>query len=271
MNDTPGPQLLSSTQKPIRVLLAILVAVSFTGYFVGLGQSRRASQQEAVYGKDHAADTELQDVPVVVDYAQQPARMLGPNKNWRSDLTSLRQPAPAPPPKGPASADALAQLLQGRELRRAFDGAPPIIPHPTPPLGVAACPACHDTGAMVGDKRASVMSHPLYSNCTQCHVEVTQPDSKEFWQNTFAALRPATAEAAFPGAPPAVPHPVWMRDNCQSCHGSTGPSALRTTHPERQNCLQCHAISFPQDLLPTTAIGRLDQRTDVLAPAKEKP
>jgi cytochrome c-type protein NapB len=261
MNDAPQPQTPlqtpPSSRPAIRVLLAVLLAFSLTGYFVGLRQSRQASQRELVYGRESVSAAEQDDVPAAVGYAEQPRRKLGPNKDWRNNLTSLRQPATSLPPKTPGTADEIAEALARREARRAFDGAPPITPHPTPPLGVAACLACHEQGALIGDKRAARMSHPLYANCTQCHVEVTQPDTKQFWENTFQALRPKPAERAFPGAPPALPHPAWMRNDCQSCHGPAGPAPLRTTHPERLNCVQCHALSSPQDLLPkTTAENR---------------
>jgi cytochrome c-type protein NapB len=32
-----------------------------------------------------------------------------------------------------------------------------------------------------------------------------------------------------------------MRENCMSCHGEGGTSAIRTSHPDRQSCTQCHA------------------------------
>ena len=270
MNDKQGPQPPRPAQQAIRVLLAILVAVAFTGYFVGLRQSRQASQRQAVYGKDSAGGADAIDVPFAVKYAELPRQKVGPNKSWHNDLKSLRQPAAVPPPKEPAAPQVVAALLQSRESRRAFDGAPPIIPHPTPPLAVAACLACHEQGATIGDKRAAKMSHPLYTNCTQCHVEDTQPESKRFWDTTFTALRPAPAERAFPSAPPAVPHPAWMRNDCQSCHGASGPAPLRTTHPERQNCLQCHALSFPQDLLPRAALVRASRGDDIKPPTKVK-
>jgi cytochrome c-type protein NapB len=269
MNETPQSQPMRSTQPAIRVLLAVLLAVSVTGYFVGLRQSRQASEKEPVYGREAAPSADEHDVPFAVEYAKQPRWKVGPNRDWHSDLTSLRQPAATPPPKQPASPEAVAALLQSRASRRAFDGAPPVVPHPTPPLGVAACLACHEKGATIGDKQAAKMSHPLYVNCTQCHVEVVLPGNQRLWENTFAAFRPAPAERAFPGAPPAVPHPAWMRNDCQSCHGAAGPAPLRTTHPERQNCLQCHALSFPQDLLPYAAPGHASRRVDPKSPTKE--
>jgi nitrate reductase (cytochrome), electron transfer subunit len=44
-----------------------------------------------------------------------------------------------------------------------------------------------------------------------------------------------------------VPHPIFMRENCLSCHGAAGPEPIRTTHPWQTNCLQCHAPSAVLD------------------------
>lgn len=249
MNE-PATTLARSTDRSLSVLLTMGLAVAVTGYFVGMRESRQSSQQLTVYGKEAAVIDTEHDVPTVVSYKEQPSRKLGPNRNWQSQLETLRQPAATPPPRKAPDSSAKAESLLAREAGRAFDGAPPVIPHPTPPLGVSACIACHGAGLMIGDKRASKMSHPLYANCTQCHVEVTKPDTKPFWENTFAALRPQPVERVFPGAPPVVPHPAWMRNDCQSCHGASGPAPLRTTHPERQSCLQCHALSDALDRIP---------------------
>jgi predicted CXXCH cytochrome family protein len=45
----------------------------------------------------------------------------------------------------------------------------------------------------------------------------------------------------YDGAPPTIPHKVFMRENCGACH--VGPGAreeILTTHPERTRCRQCH-------------------------------
>jgi cytochrome c-type protein NapB len=41
-----------------------------------------------------------------------------------------------------------------------------------------------------------------------------------------------------------------MRQNCITCHGPGGTSAMRTSHPDRQNCLQCHATNAFADQGP---------------------
>ena len=138
--------------------------------------------------------------------------------------------------------------LATRSLRRAFNGAPPVIPHAVEQADDAACYACHGQGARVGERVANRMSHGLLVNCLQCHAA---PPPKPFAHlessvaNTFVGLpTPSSGDRAFPGAPPAIPHSTWMRKNCLSCHGGiAGWPGLEVTHRWRTNCRQCHGVS----------------------------
>lgn len=132
-----------------------------------------------------------------------------------------------------------------RAARRAFDGAPPVIPHDR----LGACLACH------GEERIEVPGLGLApknphgetpgmgdARCEQCHV--FQRTDEVFVASEFEG-RPQDLRAgprAYEGAPAALPHPVFLREDCLACHA--GPAAreeLRCTHPERTRCLQCHA------------------------------
>jgi cytochrome c-type protein NapB len=133
-----------------------------------------------------------------------------------------------------------------RALRRAFDGAPPVIAHKN--LGMS-CTQCHNaTGLEVGglgyapasphEQTAGLSS---LSNCRQCHV--FKQTEELFVQNEFVGLRQdlRKGERLNPLAPPVRPHAAFMRENCQACH--TGPGAreeIRCPHPERTRCIQCH-------------------------------
>ncbi len=135
--------------------------------------------------------------------------------------------------------------INGYYSRRAFPGAPPVIPHPVeefPENMGKYCLQCHGKGGYVAQLSAfaPLTPHADLINCLQCHVPVKT-------SGTFAAstwIRPAAPETgrqALPGSPPVIPHDLQMRSNCLSCHG--GPSApveIRVSHPERVNCLQCH-------------------------------
>jgi len=146
--------------------------------------------------------------------------------------------APAPQPQAtPAAA---------RAERRAYEGAPPVIPHRH---FSRDCGSCHDSGGVavpdVGVAPASPHSETrgigAGARCGQCHVERTT--GGEFRVSHFEGRRPPLRHrpAASPGAPPVIPHPVFMRESCAACH--VGPAArpeIRTTHAERKRCRQCH-------------------------------
>jgi cytochrome c-type protein NapB len=134
-----------------------------------------------------------------------------------------------------------------RAARRAYDGAPPVIPHKNFNM---SCTQCHTALGMAIDTGfAPPMPHQdtsglaATSRCNQCHVFHESDDV--FVESTFAG-RPQDlrhGERFHPLAPPVVPHALFMRENCTACH--SGPAAreeIRCTHPERRRCLQCHAV-----------------------------
>lgn len=144
----------------------------------------------------------------------------------------------------PASPDG-GRSLASFYARRAYPGAPPIVPHPMPePAGIGGrvCLTCHADGGWVPKFGAftPVTPHPELLNCVQCHVPSL--GAAPFRSTTFERAEPPFVHrAALPGSPPPIPHDLAMRDNCLACHG--GPAAVRevrTTHPERVNCRQCH-------------------------------
>lgn len=136
--------------------------------------------------------------------------------------------------------------LEARAERRAYDGAPPVLPHSAVfGDGTNTCLDCHMQGMTLGSRVAHPMSHPPFSNCLQCHVETSNrqfPPQADV-RTSFAGLAspgPGARQSAL--APPQIPHGIAMRGQCLSCHGEFGHEGLRTTHPERANCVQCHAV-----------------------------
>jgi cytochrome c-type protein NapB len=127
--------------------------------------------------------------------------------------------------------------------RRAYDGAPPFIPHPTSDaLPGPNCLSCHEQGGWVERFRAfaPITPHPGFSQCRQCHVP--RHGAAPFVASGFERSAPGAAAPAYEGAPAPMPHGLQMRENCASCH--VGPGAMpsiRTSHPERFQCMQCHA------------------------------
>lgn len=167
----------------------------------------------------------------------------GVNAGFKSDIRTLEQ-TPRTPEVLAGRAERLAGTLAARAERRAYDGAPPRIPHTIDERSTSSCIACHGEGLVIADRVAPRMSHPVYQNCTQCHVPLDKPmleRSASPADNDFVGRSPQPGFRYLPGAPPVMPHPRAMHETCASCHGVLGPPGLRTTHPERQSCEQCHA------------------------------
>lgn len=133
-----------------------------------------------------------------------------------------------------------------RAARRAYDGAPPVVPHDD--FGMT-CTSCHDLEGMevtgVGyappSPHEKTMGMSAISRCRQCHV--FSRAEGVFVASTFSGLRQdlRRGDRLSPFSPPRIPHRTFMRENCTACH--TGPSArepMRTSHPERARCRQCH-------------------------------
>jgi cytochrome c-type protein NapB len=146
-------------------------------------------------------------------------------------------------PREPAAAPA---SFADRAARRLYDGAPPVIPHA--PLNIQ-CVACHtDTGKEApplglapANPHAQTAGLSADSHCQQCHV--FRREVGVFAASDFQGLpqRFAKADRLYPGAPPVIPHEVFMRENCTSCHGGLAARAeIRCSHPKRANCRQCH-------------------------------
>lgn len=173
-------------------------------------------------------------------------------------------------PKDVAFEDAIApgtgkHAWQIRAQRRAYDGAPPVIPHQF--FGMA-CQQCHNERGVdvpgVGFAPPSPHEHTSRSGamqrCTQCHV--FRNTEAVFVANGFAGLRqdlrPGSRLHAF--APPRIPHLILLRENCQACH--TGPAAreeIRCSHPDRARCTQCH--------VPVSRDGEFKRQATGTAPA----
>jgi cytochrome c-type protein NapB len=144
--------------------------------------------------------------------------------------------------------------------RRAYDGAPPTIPHPIRQQDFPNCMTCHGEGLRVGAQVAPAICHETHVSCVQCHVVSVDPipgappDGGSPSRTTASpgSRPPLRGERAWVGAPPTIPHPTNMRSNCGSCHGPLA-LGLRTSHPWRQSCTQCHAPSAALDQRPTYA------------------
>jgi len=242
-------------RKGARVLLAIVLVVSVSGYFMGLRQTATTTApsrdlEEIIARKDEATG----EAPRVREYSLM--RFLPKaNHGWSNTVAHFPAPVADLALTNPPSPEERLLAVQQRRARRAFEGAPPVIPHAIDQTSAISCLACHGEGKVINQRVASRISHPPFSNCTQCHVPAAvtiardpDPALAAPATNTFRGLTSFSAGLrAFPGAPRTIPHPTWMRNDCMSCHGPGGAFGLRTSHPGRQSCTQCHAPSADQD------------------------
>ena len=158
---------------------------------------------------------------------------------------------------------------------RAFEGAPPRIPH-----GVSSeefrtdrCRTCHQRGGYSRRFAAYVplTPHAERGMCVQCHVGVDavigasnpaadpntrcaichpasggspSSDAKVTWPTT---VWPALPTLAADRDPPMIPHDLPFRENCLTCHaGPAAAAEIRTMHPERLDCRGCHLAADPR-------------------------
>lgn len=239
----------------IELGVIVALAVAAVGLVSGVESSGRTV---ASYVEDRPAP---HDAPVAArSYRDMRARATGPNAElsevwWQS----IRVPTD-PFTVAPSTAGDREAAVARRAERRAFDGAPPMVPHAVDQLATPACLSCHDRGVAIAGVVAPRMSHERHDNCLQCHVvahdprrgAVTPPEPA----TTFVGLVPHRGDRAWRDAPPTIPHPTRMRERCDSCHGSRGVLGVRSPHPWRSSCTQCHAPSAVLDQRAPRAIRR---------------
>ena len=252
-----------STSRWTSLLLFSVIAMAAVGYVVGINDGvPRASEFESSASQSdslptdpqradpqrtvHQSDRDANGSILATSYAEMRRSETGPTGRWTPTIDQIPQPDYDLFEEFKPSEQEKQRSTLTRASRRAFNGAPPIIPHEVERTDDAACYACHGKGMRIEDRVANQMCHPFLANCTQCHAP---PPPQPFAavnatvETNFVGLpAPLQGERAFPGAPPTIPHSTWMRDTCLACHGrAAGWAGLETTHPWRTNCQQCHA------------------------------
>lgn len=249
----PQPDSGGPWGRLVTLFLSAVIGIAAIGYFVGLadGVPQPDGLWEERKAAHHAPPIEFKQIPAV-SYSQIPTVAMGPTAAFREQAKSLPETAyDLMAEIKPSEADKAASS-KIRASRRAYNGAPPIIPHAIQNTSDAACYACHSNGVQMAGLKASVMSHGFLANCTQCHAAPPpQPfqDVDAEVATSFVGLpAPTAGQRAYPGAPPTIPHSRWMRDKCTACHGGpNGWAGMESTHPWRTNCTQCHAPSAVLD------------------------
>lgn len=235
----------NASRRLVHVLGAVGIMVATIGFFSGIAEERKNTYPRAV--------GEASATAPAPGYPQLRTERRGPNATmYTGAIDRLREGLPASLDEvPPQSEEQRERVLAARGILRAYDGAPPTIPHAIEGRSTYECLACHAAGAVVAGKRAPAMSHERHDSCTQCHVAPGGPPSSvppPLASNSFSGEPPAAKGArAWPGAPPTIPHSTSMRSACKSCHGVAGALGMRSTHPWRESCTQCHAPSAKLD------------------------
>jgi cytochrome c-type protein NapB len=237
--------------------LAVTIGVSVAGFLIGVREQPTPERLTLITpsAAEQPAATPG-EIPVVVGYAQMPTVRRGPNANWPTKIQPTTTNPTAFYSAASPTPEERAAALATRGEHRAFSGAPPVVPHAIDERNAQACLACHGSGLKVGSVVAPKMSHHLLTNCTQCHVESVQDfpgalAARPPAESVFVGLKePGAGNRIGPGAPPVIPHALWMRSECAACHGELGRDGLRASHPWRSNCTQCHAPSRAFDWAP---------------------
>ena len=241
---------------PLQIAFSVIIGVALIGFVAGV--TRPPESRSPLSWAEQPAEASL--ASVAPSYGEERTRSKG-QATFALDAENWAGPGLLEPVSKEGSS--VASDLATRSTRRAFDGAPPTIPHEIVQGGAPECLACHEEGLRVRDRLAPPMSHRHLSSCTQCHVVALAPmpgvvESHDATRvaNSFAGRASASSgDTAWTGAPPVIPHSTFMRERCESCHGTNGRDALRTPHPDRQSCTQCHGLSAAEELRPGLPAG----------------
>lgn len=235
----------------LRIFLAVVIGVALIGFVRATSETAPASE-----ASEGAAAGPVDGLHPARSYTELRGHPRGEGSGWEADLAALRSAGPGVLDPVELDGTSKAADLALRASRRAYDGAPPRVPHAIRQDSASECLACHDEGLRLRGLLATPMSHAPYTSCTQCHVveEAPMPGGAELppdpraVPNSFVGtVSPVQGPRAWSIAPPQIPHRTWMRERCDSCHGVNGRDALRSTHPWRESCEQCHTAPAALD------------------------
>ena len=246
------------TPRALRVASAVAISVAVVGFFSGTRESKDA---HPVAPPPSAIALHAQVAPgarVVPAYGDMRGSDFRANAAlYAGAAQTLAHGIPDPLAPVELTDEERARAIEDRRQRRAYDGAPPTIPHDVGQREPSGCLVCHERGANVAGRIAPPISHARYTSCLQCHVVGTAPRplsaNDAGPDNGFTGNAWGKGERAWPGAPPTIPHPTSMRTECTSCHGPAGKLGLRSSHPWCASCQQCHAPSAALDQRPPEA------------------
>jgi cytochrome c-type protein NapB len=234
MSDAPDTRL--QPKDPASVFRRVGALVIITGIVFVIFFMRRTSP---------GAEEDFRSVATVEapeDRRPIPAEM-GPFRDLLDGRYALAMSSPSPHVDRPSR--------EVRMTRRAYEGAPPVIPHvlDRDTERDQDCRPCHEFGGYNPSLKTYTprVPHPELSQCMQCHVR--QEATSVYDASSFVAYEaPAYGEGGVVlGSPPTIKHPLQMREHCLACHGGASAAPdIRTSHPERFNCRQCHVPVDPE-------------------------
>lgn len=247
---TPSKSQPAATMpRSLSLFGAIVIGVALVGFLQGIAENDTTAAPTVPLRNRVISDAD--NISAAASYSTMHSAEFSQNAHWSGHLRDLKYDHPSRQTPVKRTTEMKLAAIADRARNRAFDGAPPVIPHRIEQQSAASCLACHGEGMKLGDRIAVKVSHAHYSSCTQCHVESAAsgpfaPVQTE--ENSFAGLyRSGPGDRAFPNAPPTIPHTTWLREDCMSCHGTIARPGLRTTHPWFSACTQCHAPSSELD------------------------
>ncbi len=238
------------------LLLLVVVIISISGLFMGMRHTPKENLSSKLW-QDRKAEynPEHEKIPIAPRYKDIPSYKWKVDSGWVNSLTDLPHSTDKHKAGKVMSKADRAAAVKRRNARRAYNGAPPIIPHAIQTRDVQSCIVCHgkDSTVTVAGRNTPKMSHPYFTSCTQCHAT---KDGENFLKGASKKITgiqvsssfkgsasPGVGTRAYKGAPPTIPHRLNMRQNCMACHGEGMTEAITTSHPQRRNCLQCHALN----------------------------
>ena len=151
----------NSERQALHVGLALIGGVAVLGFFMGVSsppEGAPAFHQEAV--------GEIEGAEPALSYREQRSRPPSSGSDWNANLALLGAGEESPATK--------AETLAARQARRAYDGAPPTIPHAVRQQEANECLACHEDGLRARDRLATPIPHAEYVCCTQCRGPVSR-------------------------------------------------------------------------------------------------
>lgn len=262
MTEPPAePGSRAVLRRSLHVIVVVAVGLAGIGYLAGTRPLAPVVATIPPPGEE-LASTGLASAPSYAQLGSDGRSAIGARQRAAFAAMLADRPGITEEHPAPDEAARLASLAE-RAALRAFDGAPPRIPHQIAQMETSECVSCHGDGVRIAaGLTAPAMSHALHSSCTQCHVvdDAPMPGAELALRSgppidtTFVGLAaPERGPRAYDGAPPQIPHPTRMREACASCHGPLA-EGLRTSHPWRQSCTQCHAPSAQFDQAPESEL-----------------